>query len=681
MEQFFYPKSVAVFGVSDRPSNFGRIIVENLLRFSFPGQVHPIGPGGGSIGGRDIVPSLEAAGGCPDLAILLIPAAQIPDTLEECGRKGIHHVIIESGGFSEFAEERENLEESVRRIARAWEIKVLGPNCFGVTNLEQGLVLPFFIVEPRYMKSGASALISQSGGLVYDTLMLSSCENLGLSKVISIGNKLMLNENDFLEYLVSDAATSTIGLYLENFSDGRRTMELASSTHKPVVVLKANRSPEGEKIARFHTTALAGDDHVVDSAVQQAGMIRVANLSEMMDSFKIFSLPPLTGPRLALISRSGGHGVVSGDAAHREGFELASFSREFYERIQESKRGVIRATNPLDIGDVYDLRLYADILEWALQEQDVDGVVFISTFSSESDGQHMQELIRRAAALKHLYQKPAVLCMISNREQWFQIKLAADFPVFDDVDTATSALAKSLHHSRNLPKRTFAGSLSRGAWRRTAPTRLADSSRLMTTKETFRLLSHYGLPVADYGIVRSIGEALREANRIGYPVAFKMADDLHKTEKGGVRLDLKDAAALQEAFTGMQGESFVVQKMSPAGQEVILGVKRDAEFGPVLLFGLGGTLVELMRDIVIRVLPIDEYEAERMVDECKGAPLLRGFRGAPPADRENLVRCMIALSRLACDHPDINTIDVNPLIVLGKGKGCLAVDAKIETLL
>jgi len=160
-----------------------------------------------------------------------------------------------------------------------------------------------------------------------------------------------------------------------------------------------------------------------------------------------------------------------------------------------------------------------------------------------------------------------------------------------------------------------------------------------------------------------------------------MADDLHKTEKGGVRLDLKDAAALQEAFTGMQGESFVVQKMSPAGQEVILGVKRDAEFGPVLLFGLGGTLVELMRDIVIRVLPIDEYEAERMVDECKGAPLLRGFRGAPPADRENLVRCMIALSRLACDHPDINTIDVNPLIVLGKGKGCLAVDAKIETLL
>ncbi len=678
MEQFFYPKSVAVFGVSDKAANFARIIVENLLRFGFPGDIYPIGPGGGTVGDRAIVRSLDEAGACPELVVMLIPAAEIPGTLEECGRKGVRHVIVESGGFSEFAEERENLEEEIRRITRTWNINVLGPNCFGVTNLENGLVLPFFIVEPRYMKHGAVAMISQSGGLVYDMLMLSSCENLGLSKVISIGNKLMLNENDVLEYLISDGVTSTIGLYLENFSDGRRMMELASSTDKPIVVLKANRSPSGEKIARFHTTALAGDDEIAEAALRQAGMVRVRNLSEMIDCFKIFSLPPLKGPRLALITRSGGHGVVCADAAHREGFELANFSPEFYERIQEKKRGVIRATNPLDIGDVYDLRLYADILEWALQEPDVDGVVFIVTFSSESDGQHMRELVRRASAITPLCRKPVVLCMMSNREQWFEMKLAADFPVFGDVDTAISALGRSFGHFRNLPKQEFAGSLPCGTRGSASQTAATGSFGMMPADDTFRLLMRYGLRVADYAVVRTLAEARLAASRMGYPVALKMTHGLHKTEKGGVRLGLKDAAALQDAFGSIEAEEYLLQKMAPAGQEVILGVKRDAEFGPVLLFGLGGIFVELMRDTVIRVLPVDKTVAGRMIDEGKAGALLRGFRGRPPADRESLTGCIVALSRLVSEHPEIINVDINPLIVLEEGKGCVAVDAKIK---
>jgi acetyltransferase len=609
---------------------------------------------------------------------MLIPAAQIPDALNECARKGVHHVIIESGGFSEFAEERGNLEEEIRRIADARDIKILGPNCFGVTNLGNGLVLPFFIVEPRYMKRGEVAMVSQSGGLVYDTLMLSSCENLGLSKVISIGNKLMLNENDFLEYLISDRATSAIGLYLENFSDGRRMMDLAVSTDKPVVVLKGNRSPAGERIARFHTTALAGDGEVADAALRQVGIARARNLSEMIDTLKIFSLPLLKGPRLALITRSGGHGVISADAAHREGFELAVFSPEFYARIQEKKRGVIRATNPLDIGDVYDLRLYADILEWALQESGVDGVVFISTFSSESDGLHMQELIRRAAAIAPLYQKPTVLCMISNREQWFDMRLAADFPVFSEVDTATGALRRSFDHFNNLSKRKLSGPLRYATFSQGPRPESADSWAMMHADDTFRLLASYALPVADYALVRTPAEALHAASRIGYPVTLKMAYGLHKTEKGGVRLGLKDAVALQDAFDSMEAEEYIVQKMAPVGQEVILGVKRDAEFGPLLLFGLGGIFVELMREVVIRVLPVDERVARLMLDEGRAGVLLGAFRGRPPADRESLIKCIVTLSRLVSEHPEIITVDINPIIVLEEGKGCLVVDANIE---
>ena len=680
MKQFFYPESIAIFGVSDKPSNIGRVIVENLVRFGFQGHIYPIGRGQGTVGGLDILRSLDDVSGSPELAAMLIPAAQIPGALDACGHKGIRHVIIESGGFSEFASERRNLEEEVLRIARTWNIKVLGPNCFGATNLENGLVLPFFIVEPRYMRNGAIAVVSQSGGLLYDTLMLASCENLGLGKVVSIGNKLMLNENDLLEYLISDSATSTIGLYLENFSDGRRTMELAVSTDKPVIVLKANRSPAGEKIARFHTTALAGDDEVVDAALRQAGMVRVRNLSEMIESFKIFNLPPLKGPRLALITRSGGHGVVSADAATREGLELAAFSRRFYERIEEMKKGVIRATNPLDIGDVYDLRLYADILESALQEPDIDGVVFIATFSSESERMHMQELIRRAAATSPLYGKPAVLCMLSNREQWFAMRLTADFPVFGDVDTAVSALGRSFRYFRNLPKRKLQkpDALLRYASQSPVPQiRPAEAPGMMSTDNTFRLLARYGLPVADYAIVRTLEDALTAAGRIGYPVALKMAYGLHKTEKGGVRLGLRDAEAVRNGFSSMKAEEYIVQKMAPAGQEVILGMKRDAEFGPVFLFGLGGIFVELMRETVIRLLPVDERAAREMVDESKAGLLLGGFRGRPPAGRESLIRCIVALSRLVGEHPEITNLDINPLIVLEDGNGCVAVDAKV----
>jgi acetate---CoA ligase (ADP-forming) len=681
MKQFFYPESIAIFGVSDKPSNFGRIIVENLVRFGFQGRIYPIGRGEGTVGGGlPLLRSLDDVNGSPELAAMLIPAAQIPGSLDACGRKGVRHVIIESGGFSEFADERRNLEEEILRIARTWNIKVLGPNCFGATNLENGLVLPFFIVEPRYMKKGAVAMVSQSGGLLYDTLMLSSCENLGLSKVVSIGNKLMLNENDLLEYLISDNATSTIGLYLENFSDGRRTMELAASTDKPVVVLKANRSPAGERIALFHTTALAGDDEVVEAALRQTGIVRVRNLSEMIESFKIFNLPPLKGPRLALITRSGGHGVVSADAATREGLELAAFSRRFYEQIEEKKKGVIRATNPLDVGDVYDLRLYADILELALQEPDVDGVVFIATFSSENERMHMQELIRRAAKIAPLYDKPTVLCMMSNREQWFAMRLTADFPVFGDVDTAIGALGRSFRYFRNLPKRKLQkpdGLLHYASRSTASQITPAEAPVMMSADETFRLLARYGLPVADYAVVRTLEEALDAAGRVGYPVALKMACGLHKTEKGGVRLDLRDAEAVHNGFSSMKAEEYIVQKMAPAGQEVILGVKRDAEFGPVLLFGLGGIFVELMRETVIRLLPVDERVAREMVGESKAGVLLGGFRGRPAADRESLIRCIVALSRLVEDHPEITNLDINPLIVLEDGKSCVAVDAKV----
>ena len=677
MRQFFYPKSVAVFGVSDRASNLARRIVENLARFGFKGTTYALGKSAGVIEGRPVLTDMDSLPEVPDLAVLLIPAAQVPDTLEQCGRKGIRRVIIESGGFSELDDDNGALESRIIETAAAWGIKFIGPNCFGVMNMENGLVLPFFVLEPGYMKRGPISLISQSGGLFYDTCMLCSSENIGLSKLVSVGNKLALNENDFLQYLSLDPDTEVIGVYLESFTDGRGFMDLACSAGKPIILLKANRGKGSGEIARFHTTALAGDDEVADAAMTQAGVQRVNNFREMIDCFKIFSLPPVRGRRLVLVTRSGGHGVLSADAVERHGFTLAELPEEVLQAMRQKKANVIRATNPLDVGDVYDMDSYPDILRMMLREENVDAVVFIVTYSSESDGAQIERFIKEAGQMMALYGKPVVLCAVSNRERWFAMKTAGEIPTFTDVDDALRALARSFSFYSRQKER-------KGAYCRAEATEpkgiVSGPPTMMEAFQTFTLLRDYDVPVAPFRVARSASAAADAASSLGYPVALKVASPaiLHKTEKGAVALDLKDSSELRSALGRMIGESYLVQKMAGPGIEVIMGGKRDREFGPVVLFGLGGIFVEVMKDALTRIAPIDRMAAEEMIDGIRGASLLQGFRGRPAADRESLTHILMNVSRLLSEHPEIRSIDINPVIVGENGRGCTVVDAKIE---
>jgi len=678
MRTFFYPGSVAVFGVSATESNMARIIVENLERFRFKGKVYPVGPQKGFVAGRPVLSGVDEIDGIPDLAVLLIPAARIPETLESCGEKGIRYVVVESGGFSEFSDDRLALEREVREISRKWGIRVIGPNCFGVINLEVGLVLPFFILNPDYMKAGHVSLISQSGGILYDTCMLATTENVALNKLVSVGNKLLTNEIACVEYLVSDPGTHVIGLYLEDFSDGRRLVEIASSTGKPVVLLKANRSPAGNEIARFHTTALAGDDLVAQAVVKEAGVHQVESLTEMMDAFKAFSLPPMKGRRLALITRSGGHGVLSGDAAFRCGFEPARLSEDFFAAVKDKKINVIRATNPLDVGDVYDLDTYSEILGWALEEKNVDGVVFSITYSSESDGVKVQRFLRDAGRKSLSYGKPVALCVVTNRGQWLPIREAADFPVFTDVDNALRALRRSAEHYESEPERAAFHSRIAGTGKAAAAP--GASQRLMGSDEAFTLLGKYGLRVAPYRITKDRAEAPRLAAETGYPVALKVEKPftLHKTENNAVALNVEDEEWLMRAWERMGAEEYLIQKMAPAGYETIVGGRRDPEFGHILLFGLGGIFAEIFKEPVIRLVPVDKAAAAKMVASSRAGGILRGFRGKPPADTEALCDALAGVSRLLSEHPEIRNIDINPLIVHeGKG-GATLVDAKIE---
>ncbi len=680
MKTLFYPKSVAVFGVSPESANMGRAIAENLDRFRFAKAVYLVGRDGGTLNGRIIHRSVEELPEAPELGVFLIPARYVPEALDALGKKGTRYAVIESGGFNEFGGEGDALGRKLLDTARRWGIRFVGPNCISIVNLDNGLSLPFVPFDPAMTRRGTISMAAQSGGVVVDCLRLFALENLGFNKLISMGNKLDLNETDFLEYLVTDSGTEIIGLYLENISSGRKLMNLASRSEKPIVVLKSNTNPESHGIARFHTAALAGDDAVADAAFRQSGIHRVDNMRQLIDCFKVFSLPPVRGKRLGLIARSGGQGVMLADAAHRHGFTLSSFSEEFYQAVQAGSRaGVIRMTNPLDLGDVFNLDHHITILEKALEETGVDAVVLCHAYVVEREIPATKRMIRAARELSRRYDKPVMLIMLTDKKDWFPLKEAEDFPLFAEADDALRALRHALNHHENAglreKRRTFSFRLPEAA-----TSAGHSAARLLSPGDAFALLEKQGLPVAPFGTARSKEEALAIAEAVGYPVAIKLSSPviLHKTEKGGVQLNIQNGDDLSRAFDAMQGDAFLVQKMVPPGLEIIIGGKRDPEFGPILLFGLGGIFVEALKDVALRVAPLDEEEAGRMLDGIRGAPLLRGFRGQPPPDRKALIRVLTAVSRFLMDNPEISNLDINPLIVGTEGAGAVIVDAKIE---
>ncbi|MCX7966712.1 MAG: acetate--CoA ligase family protein [Syntrophorhabdaceae bacterium] len=677
MKSFFYPESIVIFGVSSNPKNLGRVIVENLDRFNFKGDVFLIGDKDVEIMGRRVYKSINDVNVTPELAIFLIPASGIPSALEDCGKKGVKRVIIESGGFTELDENKRELEKEIIEIAHKWDMKIIGPNCVGVINVAEGVVLPFYPLHPNYVKNGPISLISQSGGLIHDIILLSSCENVGIGKLVSIGNKLILHENDFLEFFITDTDTKIIGMYLEGIQDGRRFMDLAARTDKPIILLKSNITPSGQTIAKFHTTALAGDDEVLKAALKQTSIHRVYSIQELIECFKIFLLPIIRGQRLAVMSRSGGHAVLAADATYRYGFKLAKLSDRFLKKVREKSRaGVINFTNPLDLGDVFDIEFYGEMVRDLLKEKDIDGLVIVHPWDLETEIEATKNFIKKANEASKEYGKPIIFCLISDKENWFVMKSIDNFPLFTDVGQALKMLSKSYEHFIYHEK----------ASQKTIKTFLLKETKVFKTTghkfmpphEVFKMLSLYKIPVAEYLEVNSLRKAMEAAKNMGYPVVLKTAsaEVLHKTEKGGVILNILNDNELKNAYRKIGIKSVIVQKMYRQGIEVIIGGKHDPNFGPVILLGLGGIFTEIFKTTSIRVAPIDDKTADEMIEEVKGAELLKGFRNQTEADKKALIDVLVNVSRLITEHPEVTTIDINPLIIFEKGKGCIVVDAK-----
>jgi acetyltransferase len=680
MKKFYSPESILVFGVSDREGNLGKQTVKNLNRFGFRGSLWGFGRKAMKVEGRPVFSDIGAVPGVPDVAILLVPAAAIVDAMELCAAKGIERVVIETGGFSELGPERTVLEEEIKRVARMSGIACIGPNCIGVINRNSGVCMPFVPFEPEEIKPGRNAFIAQSGGLVHEMVRRCSAENVRLGSITSIGNKLMMDESDLLEYHVEDQSTDVIGVYLESVSAGRRLMAIAAETEKPVVV-KGNASPSARDIARFHTAALVGDEAVTAAALRQAGIHQVGSLQEMVDCFKVFGLPGIKGTRLAIVSRSGGQSVLLADDAYRYGFTLADLPAGVFDSIREqSKGGVIRRTNPIDLGDVFDEAFYLEVVDMALRDEGVDGVVFF--FDYELNTYRAFDILKGVEGLCERHQKPVVLCMVPDRENWFKIRYFSSFPFFTEPKRAFAALRRSLdHHKKGGTRKAWPFSFAAGV-KADSNTIKASSPVVVPLGETLFFMRSYGVPVVDYEMVRNVQEAIAAARKLGYPVVLKQAEPavLHKTEAGVVRLGIGSEEELLRALSEMPADLYILQRQAPPGIETIIGGKRDAEFGPVVVFGLGGIFVEVLKDVTMRVAPIDQVTAHEMIEEIKGAALLKGVRGVEPADVEALAGAISVVSKLLADHPEIESLDINPLVVFGSGQGASALDIKMEAI-
>ena len=439
MRKFFHPSHMAVFGVAANSRNLAKNIISNSLEMGFKGDIHPVGREPGNVHGRKIITDPRSLPEGIDLAVILVPARFVAETLDVCGKKGIHHAIISTGGFRELDDQDNPVEKGMVDIARRYGIRFIGPNCIGVICTGSGLCTPFNPMRAGKFKNGPVGMIVQSGGVTTQCAYHFSEEHVGFSKIISMGNKLNLNEIDFLKYLIHDEDTEQIHMYLESIEDGRALTRLAGTSKKPIVIFKSNVSKTAKKVAYSHTAALSNDDRIVDCAMKQAGIVRVEDIHHMTVAAKALQLPPLRGNRLAVISLSGGFSVILGDACERYGFKCPPLPRKLMDQIEGFRRaGVIRMSNPMDFGDVHDIKALAFTLERCLALDNIDGVILSFMYEPEmvkmfGEGigrpEQMLNFIGKMCKEKN---KPIALSFFAERQHIEEFKRLNTFPVFND---------------------------------------------------------------------------------------------------------------------------------------------------------------------------------------------------------------------------------------------------------
>lgn len=692
MQQFFYPRSIAVVGVSANPANLAKGIVANLMAFGYQGKIYPVGPRGGEIFGFPILKQLRELPEPVDLAAILTPARFVPQVVADCGALGITRVVVESGGFSESGEPGRVLEQEVTAQLRQYGMRLVGPNGIGLINMEIGLSLPFSHMDPLPRK-GHISVVAQSGGVAMHIFAVMAREGLGLNKFLSLGNKLDVAENEVLAYLLEDPGTQAIYLYLEGFEDGRRFLEVAQKAAKPVFLHHVNVVAATAAIGQSHTASLTTNERVLEAACRQHGLLWVKSQREYLTGAKLAGQPPVRGNRLVVLSRSGGEALITAYACHQHGFRLPPLSPRVERLIQERARsGIIKPDNPIDLGDIFDFSVYSEVIAALCQDPEVDAILlnYGPVYASErADARHMARVIVDQARAA---QKPLAVTVVATLEEEEFFREELGLPVFHFPGEAVQALA----YSRFLGTR---GEVAGAAAPPPLPQGQAIQALLQEGPETgflslpqaFRLVAALGVGLPPWETAASAAAATAAARRLGYPVVMKLAAPslVHKTEVGGVLLNLGNQKAVAAAFATLASlagrylapdEPWQVLVMSQVagGLEVLLGARRDHTFGPVVACGAGGVATEVLEDVALRIAPLSPGEARGMIRETRMGRWLAGIRGQPPADLQALAQALMRLSQLLLEFPQVQEVDLNPVRLFPGRPGLLALDARIR---
>lgn len=700
LDFIFKPRSVAVIGASSREGSVGRALFANILFNGYTGVVFPVNPKAKSILGVKTYPSVLDIEDEIDLAILIVPAITVPAVLAECGQKRVKGAIVISAGFKELGATGAALEQAVKERARNCGIRLIGPNCFGMINTSPDVRLntTFGRVMPR---PGNIALISQSGAVGVNALEYSESEEVGLSKFISIGNKADINECDLLAYLKDDPETDVIALYLEDLVNPQEFMRIAReitsnpNRPKPILAIKAGRTTEGARAASSHTGALAGSDEAYNAFFAQARILRVDTVNELIAKAAALAYQPAPkGPRVAIITNAGGVGIMATDACVRYGLQIPPLSEKTQNELKKVLPPAAATHNPVDIIGDGDAHRYRAAFRIILQDENIDGVIPIWTPTVMAEAIDVANVIAEESQKST---KPILACIqtMGDNTAIRRALLRVRIPHFlfpENAARALSTMAEFGRLSRRPPGKVVHFSDVEPEKVREILARAKRRPRLyLSEPECHQILKAYGVPVPEFALVQNVNEALSAANAIGYPVAIKIVspDILHKTDFGGVRINISDDAKLKEAFAGILESvknkkpdaevwGMMIQKMAPeGGLETILGMKRDPHFGPLLMFGLGGILVEVLKDVVFRIAPVNDLSAESMITGIRAHRLLEAFRGKPPRDKKKIKESIQRLSQLVTDFPEFEEIDLNPLLVYEEGKGAMAIDARI----
>lgn len=691
LRPFFNAKGLAVLGASTNPKKLSYGIVENLIINGYQGKVYPVNPNAEEILGQKAYPSVSAVPDPVELAVVVLPVTIIMETMREIGERGIKTVVIITGGFKELGPEGAQIERSVKALADEYGMRVVGPNCVGTMDIRTGLNSTFIKGMPA---PGPIAFISQSGAICGGVIDLIINSKVGFSHIASLGNMMDVNETDMIEYFAEDPNVQVIAMYTEGISHGPRFMKVAREVtrKKPIVFLKAGRNDAGAKAVSSHTGSLAGSYAAYQSALRQSGVIEVSTINELFNlAWALGSQPLPKGKRVAITTNAGGAAALAADSLDFNGFSLAKISPEIQSKMREKLNPSAQVSNPVDmLGSVSP-----DDYLWSLQNlNDDDGVDVLLPILVPQSLVDVNGVANAWVEVNKMTDKTLLTCLMGERstQEAEQVLNTNNVPVFNLPELTGPVLKGMWEYRQVLDSPVFEEIAAKDA----CPAQIEEAKNAIGDRkvigeyESRMLLDAYQIPNVPGGLAKTADEAVMIAEKIGYPVVLKIVAEglIHKSDAGGIVLNIQNNEEMQGDFKDLidrihknEPEAEIigamVEKMAAKGVEVIVGMRRDATFGPLMMFGMGGTLVELVKDIQFRVAPLSREDIQTMVAETMAGKLLNGYRGAPMADFEAVYEVIAQLSKLAMEHPEIQEIEINPLIVYPEGQGAIAIDSRM----